>query len=222
MVRDGYFYALGCGVAAALAGWLTAWHWLALVPLLPALFFLWFFRDPGRQIPQQAGAIVSVADGKVTEVAAAELGGRPAKRVSVFLSVFDVHVNRAPADGVVTRIEYRKGDFRNAMSAASAELNEQSICTLRTAEGHEVVFKQIAGLLARRIVCRLHEGDSVARGERFGLIKFGSRCDVIFPASAKLSVKVGDRVKGGSSILCVLPVQAVNSAVSETRQEVRQ
>jgi len=222
MVRDGYFYALGCAAAAALVGLLTAWHWLALVPLPLAVFFLWFFRDPERRIPQDPGVIVSVGDGKVTEVATAELNGRPAKRVSVFLSVFDVHVNRVPADGVVTRIEYRKGDFRNAMSAASAELNEQSICTLRTAEGHEIVFKQIAGLLARRIVCRLRQGDRVARGERFGLIKFGSRCDVILPEPAQVAVKVGDRVKGGSSILGVLPVAATISERPQSRQEVRQ
>ncbi len=221
MVRDGYFYALGCAAAAAVLGWLTAWHWLALAPLLLALFFLWFFRDPERPIPPDAGAIVSIADGKVTEVATTEWNGRPAKRVSVFLSVFDVHVNRAPADGLVTRIEYRKGGFGNALSAASAELNEQSICSLRTPEGHEVIFKQIAGLLARRIVCRLHQGDRVIRGQRFGLIKFGSRCDVILPASAELSVKVGDRVKGGSSILGVLPATAAVSARTASRPEVR-
>ncbi|HUO60489.1 MAG TPA: phosphatidylserine decarboxylase [Candidatus Acidoferrales bacterium] len=221
MVRDGYLYALACVAAALLVGWLTALHWLALIPLLLAAFFLWFFRDPERIIPTEPGAIVSVADGKVTDIAPVMLEGVPSTRISVFLNVFNVHVNRAPASGVVTRVEIREGQFKNAMAADSAELNEQSICTMRTDEGATIVFKQIAGLLARRIVFWPKVGDRLERGQRFGLIKFGSRCDVVFPASANVSVRMGQHVTGGSTVLAVLPLErtdAVLPRASESAQ----
>jgi len=201
MVRDGIYYALGVVAVAAVVGYLTAWPW-ALVPLPLAAFFLWFFRDPERAIPQEPGAVVSPADGKVTEVATVELDGRPRTRISIFLNVFNVHVNRSPIGGVVEKVEYRTGNFGNAMGAVSSEMNEQNIVTV-TGEGHTLVFKQIAGLLARRIVFTKKVGDTVARGERIGLIKFGSRCDVIFDVGAELRVKVGDKVAGGSSVLAI-------------------
>jgi phosphatidylserine decarboxylase len=213
MVRDGYFYALGCVVAGLLVGWLTALHWLALIPLLLAAFFLWFFRDPERTIPSTPGAIVSIADGKVTEIAPVLVDGVACTRISVFLNVFNVHVNRAPASGTVTKVEMREGQFKNAMAADSAELNEQSICTLRTDDGATIVFKQIAGLLARRIVFWPKIGDRLQRGQRFGLIKFGSRCDVIFPASANVSVRMGQHVSGGSTVLAVLPLERSSEPV---------
>ncbi len=205
MVRDGYFYALGCILAAVLLGWLTL-PFLALFPLLLAVFFLWFFRDPERAIPTVPGAVVSCADGKVTDVSTIQSEGAPKTRISIFLNVFNVHVNRSPISGVITDFEYRKGKFQNAMGAASAELNEQSICTVRADDGQMLVFKQIAGLLARRIVFNHRVGDRLERGQRVGLIKFGSRCDVILSADATVSVKVGDTVKGGSSILATMPV----------------
>lgn len=201
MVKDGIYYALGLVAVAAVVGWLTAWPW-ALVPLPLAAFFLWFFRDPERNVPQQPGAIVSPADGKVTEVATVELEGKPRTRISIFLNVFNVHVNRSPIGGVVEKVEYRTGNFGNAMGAVSSEMNEQNIVTV-AGEGHTLVFKQIAGLLARRIVFTKKVGDKVARGERIGLIKFGSRCDVIFDVGAELRVKVGDKVAGGSSVLAI-------------------
>jgi phosphatidylserine decarboxylase len=209
MVRDGYFYALGGLIAAILLGWL-AWP-LAIIPLLLGAFFLWFFRDPERSIPEVAGAVVSCADGKVTEVSTIQMEGRPHTRISIFLNVFNVHVNRSPIAGRITDLTYKRGQFRNAMGPDSAEMNEQNICTISGANGEVVIFKQIAGLLARRIVFSYKVGDSIARGQRVGLIKFGSRCDVVFRAEAQVSVKVGDYVQGGSSILAILP--APNSSV---------
>jgi phosphatidylserine decarboxylase len=205
MVRDGIFYAAGMLLVAALLWWLTV-PVLAVLPLLLAGFFLWFFRDPERAIPSEPGLIVSPADGKVTELSATQLNGRPCTRISIFLNVFNVHVNRSPISGVIRELVYQRGSFGNAMDAVSAEANEQNIVTVE-GEGMTVIFKQIAGLLARRIVFNYKAGDALARGQRVGLIKFGSRTDVIFPADAALSVKVGDHVKGGSSILARVPVR---------------
>jgi len=205
MVRDGYFYALGLIAAAVLVGWLASPAW-AIIPMLLALFFLWFFRDPERTIPQEAGAIVSPADGKVTDVSTVTAGNEKQTRLSIFLSVFDVHVNRSPIAGVVHDIRYQRGKFLNAMNKASAEQNEQNIVTVE-GDGQKVVFKQIAGLLARRIVFNPKIGDRVGRGQRVGLIKLGSRVDVLLDASAPVNVKVGDRVKGGASVLAHLEPQ---------------
>lgn len=218
MVRDGIYYALAFVLVALLVGWLTV-PALAIVPLLLAAFFLWFFRDPERRIPQTPGAIVSPADGKVTMVSRAELGGAAGLRISIFLNVFNVHVNRSPVSGVVTKVEYRKGKFQNAMGAGSAELNEQNICTVQTADGQSVVFKQIAGLLARRIVFYPSVGDRVERGQRVGLIKFGSRCDVLLAAGAEAAIKVGDTVKGGSSVLAMLPQSARDRVFAKSEQQ---
>ncbi len=203
MVRDGIYYALALVAVAVLIGFLTA-PLLAIVPLLLAAFFLWFFRDPERAIPQTPGAVVSPADGKVTGVTAIEVNGEARIHISIFLNVFNVHVNRSPVAGVIEKVEYRRGQYLNAMNPASAELNEQSICTLKADDGGTLVFKQIAGLLARRIVFSRKAGDRVARGERIGLIKFGSRCDVILPATAEVKVKVGEHVLCGSSTLAIL------------------
>lgn len=206
MVKDGYFYGVGLLVAAALLFWLTSWP-LALVPVLLAAFFLWFFRDPQRTIPAGPGLVVSPGDGLVTETIRLETPQGPRQRISIFLSVFDVHVNRSPIGGTISEIRYQKGKYLNAMNPASADQNEQNIVTVR-GEGPnapEIVFKQIAGLLARRIVFVAKVGDTIARGERVGLIKFGSRVDVVLPADAELRVKVGEWVKGGASVLAALP-----------------
>jgi phosphatidylserine decarboxylase len=204
MVKDGYFYGVGLLAAAALLFWLTSWP-LALVPVLLAAFFLWFFRDPERTIPTGPGLIVSPGDGLVTETVRLETPDGPRQRISIFLSVFDVHVNRSPIAGTITEVRYQKGKYLNAMNPASAEQNEQNIVTVR-GDGFEVTFKQIAGLLARRIVFVPVAGSTIARGERVGLIKFGSRVDVLIPAEAELRVKPGVRVKGGASILAALPL----------------
>jgi phosphatidylserine decarboxylase len=202
MVRDGYFYALALIAAAVLTGWLARPAW-AVVPLGLAMFFLWFFRDPERVIPDPPGAIVSPGDGKITDASIVTLDGVKQARISIFLSVFDVHVNRSPISGVVREIRYQHGKFLNAMNHASAEHNEQNIVRVE-GDGQVVTFKQIAGLLARRIVFNPKVGDRLERGQRVGLIKFGSRVDVLFDAAAVLQVKVGDRVRGGSSILAYL------------------
>ncbi len=206
MVRDGYYYAAGMVVAALITGWLAG-GWFAAAPLLLAVFFLQFFRDPERAVPGLAGAIVSPADGKVTDISTVYLEGAPHTRVSIFLNIFDVHVNRSPIAGVVKAAEYRRGRFVNAMDAASADHNEQNIVTVE-GEGQTVVFKQIAGLLARRIVFSKAVGDPVARGERVGLIKFGSRVDVLLRPEVSLRVKIGDHVRGGADLLAVAPAAA--------------
>lgn len=202
MVRDGYFYALGLIAAGVLVGWFARPAW-ALVPLLLALFFLWFFRDPERAIPDAAGGLVSPGDGKITDVSLVTVGGEKQVRISIFLSVFDVHVNRSPIAGVVSEVRYQRGKFLNAMNQASAEQNEQNIVRVE-GDGQVVIFKQIAGLLARRIVFNPQVGDRLERGQRVGLIKFGSRVDVLFDSAATLQVKVGDRVRGGTSVLAYL------------------
>ena len=204
MVRDGYIYGLSLLAVAGVLAWATGtWYW-SIVPVLLAAFFLWFFRDPQRDIPKGEGLIVSPADGVVTETAKIETADGPRQRVSIFLNVFDVHVNRTPIAGKNTAVRYQTGKFLNAMNQECAERNEQNIVTVR-GEGIEIVFKQIAGLIARRIVFNYREGDRVERGQRVGLIKFGSRTDLILPAAANIRVKTGQRVKGGASIIAEMP-----------------
>ena len=209
MVRDGIYYALGMVLVAAMLFWLATPIFASLAIVFGA-FFLWFFRDPERVIPSGPGLIVSPADGKVTDISPTQLDGRPCTRISIFLSVFDVHVNRSPIAGVIKEVIYKRGQFSNAMGAGSSDANEQNIVTVEN-ESMTVVFKQIAGLLARRIVFTRKAGDHLERGERVGMIKFGSRTDVIFPASGKVRIKVGDHVKGGASILAEVlsPRQAI-------------
>lgn len=203
MVRDGYFYGMGFIGAAALVWGLTGeWAW-AVLPFLLALFLLWFFRDPNRQAPEEPGLVVSPADGKLTEVARIRTEEGDRIRLSIFMSVFDVHVNRSPIAGQVSRVIYRKGKYLNAMNPASSIENEQNTVTVRAADC-EVTFTQIAGLLARRIIFRPQAGDFVRRGERVGLIKFGSRVNVLLPGNAQVHVTQGQRVKGGSTVLADL------------------
>lgn len=216
MVRDGIWYALALGFIA-LAFWLAlpGVVWLCAIPLLLATFFLWFFRDPERAIPAGDGMIVSPADGKITAVESIQTeDGQARSRLSIFLSVFDVHVNRSPIAGAVTRVVYQKGKFGNAMDTSSSSTNEQNVVTVADTVC-EVTFKQIAGLLARRIVFTKREGDLVQRGERIGLIKFGSRVDVVLPRECDIQVRVGDRVKGGESVLAVLGSARVRFAAEE-------
>jgi phosphatidylserine decarboxylase len=217
MVRDGYFYGAGSLIAALLLAWLTAWPYAVPVLLLGA-FCLWFFRDPERQIPQTAGAVVSPGDGKVTDVSVVTPGGASRNRISIFLSVFDVHVNRSPIAGVIRDVRYQRGKFLNAMGASSAEENEQNIVTVE-GDGHTVIFKQIAGLIARRIIFTRKVGDRVARGERIGLIKFGSRVDVLVDRNSNIQVKVGDRVRGGESVLALLAVTPAAEAILAGERE---
>jgi phosphatidylserine decarboxylase len=194
IVSDGINYACGLILGGlALSYFLNPWLGTPLYVL--ALFYLWFFRDPERKIPS-GDVLVSPADGKI--VAIRNVAGEI--RVSIFLNIFNVHVNRSPAAGRITAIRYEKGKFRVAsLDEASAE-NEKNTITL-DAGGSKVVFSQIAGLIARRIVCHKRVGDVVTAGERIGLIKFGSRVDVFFGPEWTLAVKTGQRVSAGSSVL---------------------
>jgi phosphatidylserine decarboxylase len=214
MVRDGFFYALGLGVVATLVWLLTERVTLTALPVLLAVFFLWFFRDPERVVPTGVGEIVSPADGVVTNAEWIETPGGTKLRLSIFLNVFDVHVNRAPVGGVVKAVEHREGEFLNAMKPESVLANEQTLVVIDTGDG-EISYKQIAGLLARRIVCAVKVGDRLERGQRVGMIKFGSRADVLIPADAVLKVKTGERVKGGESVLAVLPQRVSEAARAE-------
>jgi len=209
MVRDGFFYGLGFLIVAVIVWYVSHLAWLVAMPVLLAMFFLWFFRDPSRTVPTEPGLIVSPGDGKVEEVEWIEFPEGGLLRMTIFLNVFDVHVNRVPVGGTVVLSEHKKGLFLNAMKPESAVHNEQTLITI-DAGGYKVSFKQVAGLLARRIVCNLKVGDRVERGQRMGLIKFGSRVDVLMPAETTPNVKVGDRVKGGSSILGRLPQGGLN------------
>jgi phosphatidylserine decarboxylase len=203
MVRDGYIYGFSLLLVGAVLVWFTGnWAW-CVAPVLFAAFFLWFFRDPQRVIPSGPGLIVSPGDGKVTETATISTPDGPRQRISIFLSVFNVHVNRAPIAGVLSSVNYQKGQYLNAMNPDSADRNEQNVVTVQ-GDGFEVTFKQIAGLLARRIVFHPTVGERVQRGQRVGLIKFGSRVDVILPAEAALRVRVGDHVQGGATILAAI------------------
>lgn len=199
MVKEGYWYGLPLVlVTGGLLG--LGLYWLGAFFLVLTLFVLNFFRDPNRSIPTDPYAIVSPADGRVVEVMEELFEGRPVRRVSIFMSPLDVHVNRAPIAGTIQNIAYKKGSFQMASNAAASVENEQNVFTISGDQG-VVVVKQIAGLLARRIVFWKKKGDSLARGERVGLIKFGSRADVMMDPKVELRVKVGDYVRAGSSIL---------------------
>ena len=195
IAADGYRFLvplLALTLIFALAGW-TAGAWLAG---LLALFVLNFFRDPDRDVPPGEGVVVSPADGKIVYVG--EQAGQ--QRVSIFLSVFDVHINRAPLAGTVESVEHRPGRFKAAFDPSASVENEQTVVDLGTRSG-PVRVSLIAGLIARRIVTWIQPGQQVARGERIGLIRFGSRVDLILPSDVELQVKKGDRVSGGRSII---------------------
>lgn len=207
MVKDGYPWVLAPLVAGLAAGLLYLF-WpappllaLALVLLLVTAFMAYFFRDPQRAVPTEAGLVVSPADGKVTRVERLSGDGADSPTVvSIFLSPFDVHVNRAPIAGRVVDVTYTKGRFIAATSDNASIVNEQNALTIK-GEKMTVVCKQIAGVLARRIVCWKRPGDSLELGERFGLIKFGSRTDLVLPREVEVLVKVGQRVSGGVTII---------------------
>jgi phosphatidylserine decarboxylase len=209
MVKEGYYFGLPPLVLGVVAFFV---HWVALATLLVALaaFVFYFFRDPDRVIPNDPGAVVSPADGRVVVVTDQDDADRQGKRISIFLAIWNVHVNRSPAAGTILRMDYRPGKFLAAMRARASMENEQNVISLSTAAG-EMVFKQIAGLIARRVVCWKKPGDVVQRGERIGLVRFGSRVDLWVPRDAEILVSVGDSVKGGSSVLARWPAPAKSS-----------
>lgn len=195
MVRDGFYYGAGFALAGVAMTYVRI-PWLSVPLFLFALFCLYFFRDPERDIPEGPVA-VSPADGKVVAVRPM---GRSQRRVSIFLNIFDVHVNRSPIAGAITDVRYQKGRFLVASKEEASIANEQNTVVVE-GNGTRVVFKQIAGLIARRIVFNKKPGDCVAAGERVGLIKFGSRVDVMFGPEWDIVVREGMRVAAGSSVL---------------------
>jgi phosphatidylserine decarboxylase len=211
MVKEGYFFGIPPLVIGLL---LIALHWpiCGLVLVAFAFFCFSFFRDPERAIPEDPAAIVAPADGRVVVITDEANAGRPGTRISIFLAIWNVHVNRAPAAGVISKVDYRPGKFLAAWDAQASTQNEQNIFTLATPQGN-IEFKQIAGLVARRVVSWKKAQDIVAKGERIGLVRFGSRVDLWVPTGSELLVKVGDTVHGGSSTLARWPaVKALSSA----------
>jgi phosphatidylserine decarboxylase len=193
------------GLAAA--GFALRWNATGAVFLVLGLFTTFFFRDPERTIPGDARLVLSPADGKVLQIVGTpddHALGKGATQISIFLSIFDVHVNRSPIGGRITSVKYHPGEFLPAFDHKASDRNEQNTVIVEDG-GSRVMFKQIAGLIARRIVFRKKLDDTVAAGERVGLIKFGSRVDVVVPAGTTLRVAVGDRVAGGTSVLAERP-----------------
>jgi phosphatidylserine decarboxylase len=209
MVREGYWFGLpplliGLLLLGIGRGWLFA---CGVILVFLGLFVFSFFRNPDRVIPTEQGAIVAPADGRVVVVIPESVGSRPGKRISIFLAIWNVHVNRAPAAGKITHLEYKPGKFLAAWDANASLQNEQNVFTQSTEYG-DIVYKQIAGWVARRVVSWKKAGDRVARGERIGLVRFGSRVDLWLPGDPEILVKVGDNVKGGSSVLARMPDRA--------------
>jgi len=199
MVRDGIPY-VAIPLVLALAPVIFGF-WLLAIPFVAiAAFMAYFFRDPHRTIPTEPGIIVAPADGLVTIVRLADGRENPESLVSIFLSPLDVHINRSPISGVITKISYKKGQYLMATKEASRVLNEQNTLTIQ-GDGLTVRCTQIAGILARRIVCWKHEGEGVKCGERFGMIKFSSRTDVLLPPQVEVVVREGMRVRGGVTIV---------------------
>jgi phosphatidylserine decarboxylase len=197
------------GVVALVVGLILA-HWLAWLGLAFTLFCLYFFRDPERVAPPRPNLVLAPADGRVVLVGPAvpppelDLGAEPRPRVAIFLSVLDVHVNRMPVDGTVTRIAYRHGKFLNASLDKASVDNERNALAIRLPDGRELAVVQIAGLIARRILCDAREGDAVHAGQRFGIIRFGSRTDVYLPEGVVPLVAVGQIMTGGETVLASL------------------
>lgn len=228
MVREGYYF----GLPPLLAGLFLAAYGTTVsasaggVLIFLGLFTFYFFRNPERKIPAESGVVVSPADGRVVVVKDEENQGRAGKRISIFLAIWNVHVNRAPAAGRITRLDYKPGKFMAAWAEAASLENEQNVFTQSTEHG-EIVYKQIAGWIARRVVSWKKTGDVVGRGELIGLVRFGSRMDVWLPDTAEVVVSPGQNVKGGSSILARFPetVEAklsrpsVSNSASQKRKE---
>lgn len=200
--RAGWPFVLA-GIVPAVAASATGAHWLAAVFAAVALFMLYFFRDPARQVPAEPRAVVSPADGRVLVAGDADPASAPAgswKQISIFLSPLDVHINRIPFGGRVSRVEYTPGRFLAAYRPESARVNERNEVWLDH-EGDTIVCRQVVGVLARRLVCRISPGSVVQTGERYGLMKFGSRIDLFLPPRVELRVAVGDRVRSGETVV---------------------
>ncbi len=205
IAREGWPFLAGAFAAAAAVAWFAGWWSLPL--WLVALFVLQFFRDPPREIPAGEGLVLSPADGRIVQVGKSrdDYLGREALKISVFMNVFNVHSNRSPVDGSVENVWYFPGLFVNADLDKASTDNERNAVHLRTASGIDVTAVQVAGLIARRILCYVGKGDRLARGDRYGFIRFGSRVDVYLPPDSTPKVAIGDRVRATSTVLAVLP-----------------
>ncbi|MDD2686450.1 MAG: phosphatidylserine decarboxylase [Gallionella sp.] len=206
IAREGWPFLAAAVVVAILASTFVP-GFLSFLAWLVALFVLQFFRDPPRVIPQEAGAVLSPCDGRVIKVERTQdpYGEREAILVSVFMNVFNVHSNRSPLDGTIKKIQYFPGKFVNAdLDKASTE-NERNAVVLKTSDDHVVTFVQVAGLIARRILCYVNVGDVLTKGQRYGFIRFGSRVDVYLPLDAQVKVSIGDKVAATTTILAALP-----------------
>jgi len=220
MVKEGYYFGLPPLLFGGLA-FLFHWWIVGGVLFAVALFCFSFFRDPERVIPADPAGIVSPADGRVVVITPEENAGRPGTRFSIFLAIWNVHVNRSPAAGVITKLDYRPGKFLAAWDAKASMQNEQNIFTLATPNG-SIELKQIAGLVTRRVVSWKKPLEPVAKGERIGLVRFGSRVDLWVPEGSELLVKVGDNVFGGSSVLARWPAgrgQSLSEVAFATAEE---
>jgi len=199
--------------------WLFA---LSAMFALLTLFTTFFFRDPDRTCPVEPNLLVAPADGKIVDISEVPhhpfIGGAAVK-ISIFLSVVDIHVNRVPATGVIDYVKYNPGKFFAAYEEKASELNEQTEIGMTAESGHKLVFKQIAGIIARRIVCRLNENDTVTAGRRFGMIRFGSRADLIIPADSRLEISLGDKVYGGQTVIGYLSDTKKKTGATETVKE---
>jgi len=203
IVREGLPFIIPLGIFT-LIFFAIGIIWVALIFFAAACFVSWFFRNPERKFAAGEKTVISPADGRVINVENVREGnllGAEAQKISIFMNVFDVHVNRAPYSGTVEKVKYDKGVFLSANLDKASELNEKNAILIKTDEGKEILTVQIAGLIARRIECWLKEGMQVRKGERFGLIRFGSRLEVFLPCDAVVSVRVGDRVRAGETLI---------------------
>lgn len=201
IASEGIPFILALGGATLLA-FVAGFRGLSLLLLILTLFVVWFFRNPQRKTPEKEGLVISPADGRVIrieETQSDELPGRTFRKISIFMNVFNVHVNRIPCSGKVMFIRYREGKFLSANLDKASKLNERNTVMVQTDDGKEIMTVQIAGLIARRIVCWLKEGMAVQRGERFGLIRFGSRVEVFLPPDSAIFVQVGQKVRAGET-----------------------
>lgn len=205
IAKEGYPYII-IFAATTIVALLLGGKWMVIVPFVITVFMFYFFRDPERQIPEGEGLFVSPADGKIIlikDVFEKEHLKADVKEISIFMSPFNVHVNRAPCDGKIKNIQHNKGKFMAAYKDEASFKNENIEMTLKTKYG-DILVRQVAGYVARRAVCRANAGDSLKRGERYGIIKFSSRLDVYLPKNTEIKVKLGDRVKAGETVIGVI------------------
>jgi phosphatidylserine decarboxylase len=199
MIKEAYKFAIPPLVVGA-ACLIPGWKWPAGILIFLGLFVFYFFRDPERKVPSAPGTVVSPADGHVVAIVEEPLDSTMGRRISIFLSIWDVHVQRAPVAGSIAKVVYRPGKFHAAFFSAASSENEQNVIYTDTPQG-QVVFKQIAGAIARRVICWKRDGETVALGERVGMIRFGSRVDIWLPLETQVMVRQGQMVKGGESVL---------------------